>query len=101
MTTNANTPANIIINAENIFDAVAVTNGDAYCVEGDIAEETAALWAEARDKQVLTEADGEAYEVWAARLDFDGEVKPRAIHVGYLDGYQMAIVLAGDNPYRD
>lgn len=95
MTTNNN----IAINANNIIDAVAATNGDAFCVEPAIAEETAALWAEAYDKTILTE--GEDYEVWAERLDFAPGAMPRAIHVGNLGGYQMAIVLPGDNPSWD
>lgn len=85
-------------NADELMNAVAATNADAYCVESEnYAEEIIGMWDNAYKKTILTDGD-EDYEMWAARLDFTDKM-PRQIFVGNLDTHQVAFVLTEDNPY--
>lgn len=88
-------------NADELMNAVAATNADAYCVETeDQTNEIIEMWANAWKKSILTDEDGD-FEMWADRLDFTEGKMPRQIFVGCLDTHQVAFVLTEDNPYYD
>lgn len=94
------------ITLEKAYNAVATTNADAYCIETpEEAEGLVQMWDDAWKKDILTEEDGCAYEMIAEQLDFEGDIKPRRIHVGCVRNpygdFQFAFVLTEDNPNWD